>query len=397
MFGLIRRFRLKQRLHDLYFYKLEGWYIRFIRHFTISHPLKNVIIIESHDDFDCNGGAFYDYLLAEHYNDTYKIIWLLKKPAPHKLPKNVKGYPIDRPNLMKSYYRCVAKILTADDFVTPKVRDDQKEYYLTHGGITFKNVKGLLVVPDHVDYVLSSSANYDPYVCQNYSIPYPNAKMLHFGYPRDDCLYTDTPDEFWKISNVTYDKVILWMPTFRKLAGTDRNDSTMVQPLGIPLIENLETYNQLNLFLKKHRIFLILKIHPCQDLSDLKVTDQSNIRVVTGKTMKELGLNLSYLMKSADALISDYSSSAYQYLLLDRPLAFVLSDLKEYKLGFSVKNYTDFLPGNYIYKFSDMITFLEQITLGNDQHHQERLDLRKFLYEHMDGSACERLVRHMNL
>ena len=30
--------------------------------------LTDTIILESHNDFDCNGGAFYDYLIREGYN-----------------------------------------------------------------------------------------------------------------------------------------------------------------------------------------------------------------------------------------------------------------------------------------------------------------------------------------
>ena len=389
--------RLKAKVQHFCCFRLENLLIRVIRHFTIRQPLKNVILIESHDDFDCNGGALYSYLLRHHYHETYRIVWLLKHPAPKKLPKNVRAYSISRPSIMKAYYRCTAKILTADNVVTPKVRADQKEYYLTHGGITFKNVRGLLVVPEHVDYVLSASANYDPYVCRNYSIPYPNQKMLHFGYPRDDVFYTETPDEIRKLSKKHYDKVFLWMPTFRKLTGTDRNDSTAEQPLGIPLIADPETFQQLNAYLRAHHALLVLKLHPGQDLSCVKVTDCSNIRIVTQQTMHTRGLDLARLMKSADALISDYSSAAYTYLLLDRPIGFILSDLKDYKLGFCVENYEDFLPGEQINSYDDMLAFLEHVLCGADPHHAERLALRDFLYAHQDGNACRRLVEFMGL
>ena len=47
-------------------------------YFTKMKPLKNIIIIESHNDFDCNGGAFYNYLIKNNYNEKYLIVWLLK-------------------------------------------------------------------------------------------------------------------------------------------------------------------------------------------------------------------------------------------------------------------------------------------------------------------------------
>ena len=187
------------------------------------------------------------------------------------------------------------------------------------------------------------------------------------------------------------------MPTFRKSIYSERNDSIVDQSLGIPLIEDIGTYHKLNEYLKEHNSFLIIKIHPMQDLSVLKISDTSNIKVVKKHTMKKLDLDNSRLMKCADAFISDYSSAAYQYLLLDRPLAFVLSDIKEYKLGFSTDNIEKFLPGEHIYSFEEFISFIDNVIHGRDKYKQQRLELLKFLYKYQDGDSCKRLVKFMKL
>ena len=46
---------------------------------------------ESHNDFDSNGGAFYNYLIQNEYNKKYKIVWLIKhkESLNVQLPKNV--------------------------------------------------------------------------------------------------------------------------------------------------------------------------------------------------------------------------------------------------------------------------------------------------------------------
>ena len=79
--------------------------------------LKDIIMIESHNDFDCNGGAFYDFLIKNGYNKKYKIIWLLKHPErkPKTLPENVECYPLFKPNIKKDYYNVVSKYFTADN------------------------------------------------------------------------------------------------------------------------------------------------------------------------------------------------------------------------------------------------------------------------------------------
>ena len=277
------------------------------------------------------------------------------------------------------------------------MRSDQREFYLTHGGITIKNVKGLLVVPDHVDFILSGSSDYDPYVCDNYSIPYPNNKMIHFGYPSNDCFFTETANEFEKISLHRFNKIFLWMPTFRKSGDLDRNDSNADLPLGIPIISDIGAYQRLNSFLIETNSFLIIKIHPAQDISTLGISDMSNIKVLTKDNVKELAIDINNLMKFSDALISDYSSSAYQYLLLNRPIAFVLSDFNDYKLGFSVDNYERFLPGEHIYNFEDFISFFSHVVHNEDSYIDKRNELLTFLYEYRDGNACKRLVDFMNL
>ena len=43
--------------------KLDKYVTAIVKRIYINKPLKNVIILESHNDFDSNGGAFYEYLL----------------------------------------------------------------------------------------------------------------------------------------------------------------------------------------------------------------------------------------------------------------------------------------------------------------------------------------------
>lgn len=69
-----------------FFYTIKSCYRHFF-HFLFTKTLNllykrkkllDVIIIESHNDFDSNGGAFYDYLIKNNFNAKYKIVWLLK-------------------------------------------------------------------------------------------------------------------------------------------------------------------------------------------------------------------------------------------------------------------------------------------------------------------------------
>lgn len=76
--------------------------------------------------------------------------------------------------------------------------------------------------------------------------------------------------------------------------------------------------------------------------------DSEQIVVIDGDKTKKLNLNSYALFKEVEAMISDYSSSIYQFMPLNRPVAFMLSDLQEYKLGLSVSNPEAYMPGKNI-------------------------------------------------
>ncbi len=135
------------------------------------------------------------------------------------------------------------------------------------------------------------------------------------------------------------------MPTFRKSVDFNRIDSDNELPLGIPIIKDIESCKKLNDFLRLNNAFLIVKIHPMQDLTTVKIRDMSNILVLDANTVKQQGVDNYRLMKDVDALISDYSSAAYDFMHADKPIAFTLDDAEDYKLGFLFENPLNYMPG----------------------------------------------------
>ena len=358
----------------------------------------DAIVIESHNDFDCNGGAFYDYLIANGINKNHKIIWLLKNTDIPELPVNVYAFNYWKPSIKKNYYITNARVLLSDNNIIEYSKKSQISIYCTHGGCTFKNVKGLLVVPDKVTYILSSSEAYDPYMCNNYSIPYPNERMLHIGFPSNDALFRTNGNEFMKISKERFDKYILWMPTFRVGDKIGRIDGDKNLPYGIPLFENNDQIERVNKILTDMNCMLVIKIHPVQNSSKCQIiNEQSNIFVLDGESVKQLGIDNYRLMASSDAFISDYSSATYSYLMLNRPIGFAISDIDSYKVGFSVDDILQFMPGNIIYNENELIDFIKDVVFENDNYAIQREKLLNWLYKYKDGNSCMRLAKFLKL
>ena len=389
---------IKHTLEIVYVYKLENILERLMYLVTRNIELKDTIMIESHNDFDCNGGAFYKYLIKNGYNRKYKIVWLVRKKVTDDLPENVETVPLYGPNLRKAYYVCTSKYFTFDCENVRKMRDNQIMVYCSHGAGGLKNAKGKLHVPPYVDYILVQSKAYAPIQANQWSVTYPDERIIAIGYPAQDVFFDGSrSDEIQKITLQKYKKVILWMPTFRKGGGYHRNDSRKEQKLGIPLIETKEQYMKLNNYLAENNVFLIIKIHPKQDLENLKIKDESNIKVLTGETVKKLEIDNYALMKCADALISDYSGAAYEYLQLDRPIGYVLDDMNDYIAGFVVEDIHTLIAGAEIYNFEQLEAFIVNVVSENDSFKERRENLRDYIYEYHDANSSKRLAELLGL
>lgn len=136
----------KRAIKVIWQYKIDILFQMLLKILCKNRSLLNCIVIESHNDFDSNGGAFYDYLIDKNLNEQYRIIWLLRNKAPKHLPKNVQCFNIYTPSIRKDYYIVNSKfILTCQDSIGI-FREGQRAYYLTHGAMALKNTKASCIL-----------------------------------------------------------------------------------------------------------------------------------------------------------------------------------------------------------------------------------------------------------
>ena len=238
----VKKNGIKRTIDVLWKYKIEILLEKIVLKITKNKELKNIIVIESHNDFDCNGGAFYNYLIENNYNKKYKIIWLVRKKYKKKLPENVKCVQLYKPSLKKAYYMCMSKFFSYDCDVMPKLRDDQIVVFCSHGAGGLKNVKNNMRIPENINYILGQSKKYATIGAEQLSISPDDKRLVSIGYPSQDVFYDNDYEEIKKVTKRKFKKVILWMPTFRKGGGYNRNDSSKEQKLGIPLIQSIDSY-----------------------------------------------------------------------------------------------------------------------------------------------------------
>ena len=144
---------------------------------------------------------------------------------------------------------------------------------------------------------------------------------------------------------------------------------------------------------------LVLKLHPFQDRERIGRVQSDRIAVLDNGRLADLGIQINQLLGHADALISDYSSAAVDYMLLDRPIGFTLDDVEEYarSRGFVFPHIQEWLPGKELFSFPDFCTFVREIAEGTDSTGEKRQRLKGEMHRYGDGNSCKRIAEALKL
>ncbi len=392
----INEYGIKNAFKLFYNYKLEPIIAHFFKIIFFFFFLKNAIVFASHNDFDMNSGALYEYILAHDKNKIYKLIWFVENMRNIQLPQNVIQVPINGICLRRYYWNSVAKYIFYDDTSVHKWKSGQIATYLGHATRAMKNCRGKVPVPNDVDYVCSSSEHNDELMADVYA--YNIEKMLHLGFPVTDLLYRRWNESSKLNIEGSYEKILIWMPTFRKSGyNAVRNDSEKITETGLCIFETQKDLVRLNSFLEQQNMLLIIKLHPAQDMRVIHIPKCSNIKQLSPEEVKKYKIDTYKLLTETSGLISDYSSISFDYLILDRPIAYVLSDYESYKLGFAVDNPKDYMPGAYLYTKDDFYNFISMIADGDDTEVEHRHKVRDLVAKYNDGKVSEKMVEHLSI
>lgn len=375
----------------------------FIR-ITQSLPLKRHIVLQGQGDTCENAIALGKYIRKHNYFDKYKLIWLCDNVDIFKETENEK-YISRNANWEKRsyretwnyyYYMNCSKYLIYENIMIAKNRSEQIAVYLNHGAPPLKSTVGKIVLAKDVNYSLCPSENVANIVSTQFGIN--KERLLYCGSPRTDIFYTDEKHQilFDKLQMKEFSKVILWAPTFRQLSRMDRVDSSAVYPYGVPIISTSDDYERLKKCLEQYNILLVIKPHLYQDMSKMNIDGCDNIKIVMQNDLDEIDANVYDLLKLSDSLITDYSTIAFEYMMIDRPICYTIDDMDKYHIGFSVDNPLDYMPGPKVVDMDGFIKYFDDISLDVDEFGDERRKLERFIHSD-NGNHCEKLMKALKL
>lgn len=364
---------------------------------------QNRLIIQSSLGMTDNARALYDYLLEHHYNDKYQIIWLInntdqnRKAANVKFVKETYRYAGCR-TLLAYYYARTARIILFTHAFQWIGRFDRDQVFINlwHGcGYKAKKGRGDIsfdycLVPG--DLFIDTKAEF--FSCKR-------EKILPLGYPRYDWLLNTSICKKQILDKLGWSpgkKIVFWMPTFRRCESVWLNEDTLTGELGLPIIQNQQELFWLDQLCSELLIILVIKQHHLQKDYRLNKEALKAISFISDGILAYHNLELYQILPHTDALITDYSSVAIDYLLLDKPIGFTLDDFNQYQhsRGFVFDEPRTYMPGKHIYDRDDLEEYLRCIKEDMDPYQQDRAKIRQMAHNKLDAGFCKNIVEYFN-
>lgn len=412
---------ISEAVDTVYFYpSAETSYMLEYREKYSATPLQNMILFRSGPhatqyvkgmDYADNARALFEYLLSQGLNEKYELVWLVKDPEEYRdLAEDYENVSLiafdwstsDDAEEREKYYR--ALYLSKWIFMTDAYgfcrlpRRDQVRVQLWHG-CGFKTRVNFVPCEKRYEYNVVVSDAYRKIHADIYGLR--EDQVLITGYPKEDRLFH--PMSGWQeiLCIPQAKKYIFWMPTFRKAQAQLKN-LDMEAPedeTGLPVLESAKDLAAVNEILKEADACLVIRLHPFQDASAIHADGYSNIILMDNEIVEEQHLDINAILGNADALISDYSSAAVDYMILDRPMAFTIDDVEAYESGrgFVFHPLRDYLPGVLIRNAEDFQNFVADFLSGKDEGKNRREKLMKTFHSFRDDRSSERVLKALGI
>ena len=320
------------------------------------------------------GRAFSDnpkYIAEELYriDPALKLYWAASDVKNAGTPPYVRA--VRYKSVSYLYHMATAKVWV-DNIRKPFSHKRKGQYYMQtwHGGFTFKRVENAAadqLDPGYVREAKIDASKTDVMLSNCDSLTemyhrdfwYENGEVLQCGLPRNDRLFTFTEQDAAairaRLDLAPETRVLLYAPTFRKNGGMEAYDLDFAR-----CCRALEARFG-------GSWIILLKLHP--NLREQAKTARFDSRFVRNVTDFN---DIQELYMISDALVTDYSSVIFDFILLRRFAFFYANDIASYQRE----------RGTY-FSFSD---FPFALCENNDQAERAILDYEEGAYrEKLEG------------
>jgi CDP-glycerol glycerophosphotransferase len=248
-------------------------------------------------------------------------------------------------------YLCGAKIVAL--FHGVGFKKELREFQCTQIAKILKSFIHYIYCPSYFDLCFTTSV----FMKEKFNKQQYNSnlnKIYITGQPRNDSFISKMENE--------KTKSILYMPTFR-------SDAQSQIKLDL-IIKGLATSEKLNKILKKYDYKFFVKTH---FLTNTNLDKNNNIIFLKDDNVYDV----QKLLVGTDILITDYSSVANDFSLLERPIVFFAFDLNEYK-KYIDDEYNEILKDTYVKSLEELYDVLEGLLENRIEYEATNKIINKF-------------------
>lgn len=374
---------------------LKGTLFKIVSAFNVITPKfsKNILLYSAGKNISNNLIPLREILTKGKYKEKYKIICGIES----KKYKDMEADNIVYTTPIKTvlYFLFSKTVFYTNGQIPIKPAKKQDVIYLCHGigglKLDAKMLKIDVGYGNYFKYFLSPADIYTPILAKEFECD--EKDIFVCGEPVTDVFFQD---DITKYDFGDYKKVLLWAPTFRQSDYLGYVDSSSNELL--PMFADND-YDELNSILRRYNFLLVVKLHGGQNTKLLKKHTFSNLKIFTHEEFGKAGYYLYNLLPQIDVLLADYSSVYNQFLLLNKPIGFVIPDIEEYaeKRGFIFGDPEKYMPGEKIKDKDALYRFFDDIDKGIDKYETERLAIRDILHKYKDGNNCERIFKRFGI
>lgn len=348
------------------------------------------IFIYSNIGFRDNVRAIYEYLLENNFTDEYHITVSLNNVKKHKrlnldnvkFTSNLKG--------LFSFFRCKYCFYCFGKYPV-KPAPGQVVFNLWHG-MPLKRVGNMVKGQEKTDYdyfthILCTSEFFREIMKKSFNCD--DEKIVICGQPRTDKMMHDYPPVKGREIKARFlgfdrrkNKVILWLPTFRENGASELD------------ILSKEQFEKLNEICLKKNYAVFIKPHPLSSFKKENFEQYDGIKIITDQLFEYMGIDFYTVIRFSECLITDYSSVYFDYIMLDKPMAFVVSDMDEYNgdRGFVFDDPLEYMPGDIIRNGDDFLDFVQGVIEHKDNFKEKRRELCRTFNHYCDDQNCKRAL-----
>lgn len=268
-----------------------------------------------------------------------------------------------------------------------------------HGGFK-RMIKEQFEMKRMFDYHLSISDICSKFIALDNCHYYPH--FISLGFPRNDIFFWDNSQlrkQVEELVNFQVKKIITYSPTHRDYENPNREffDSKKItcrSIFGDVTEQELEDFENI---LSETGTLIIAKVHPIQQAQTTVISSKASKHILFySELAKHIKTSLNPLLAISDSIITDYTTTVYDFLYTNRPIIYYFYDIERYRetRGFFIEPIESICAGHLTYNLSELGNALKDIVMGNDPFRTKRQFLQELFIKYLDGKSSERIKEY---